>query len=588
MTQTRRLIAILAADVAGYSRLIGADEEGTLNRLRAIRAAVIDPKVGEHNGRVVKTTGDGLLVEFSSVVDALRCATQWQTGMVERNAGASDNRIEFRIGINVGDVVVEDGDIFGNGVNVAARLEGLAEPGGICVSARVQEDVAGRLDLTFDDLGEQSLKNIARSVRVYRVRLATAETAPPKVTPTESGPALTLPDKPSIAVLPFANMSGDPEQEYFADGMVEEIITALSRIRWLFVIARNSSFTYKGKAVDVKQVGRELGVRYVLEGSVRKAGNRVRITGQLIDATVGNHIWAERYDRELADIFAVQDEITERVVATIEPELYAAEHLRSQRKPPESLDAWECVIRALSCIAQSSLTGYNEAEALCRRAIKIYRNYGQAHSLLAWVLLRRTDWSGDITSFFAEAEGEARTALAIDERDPWAHLTHGLVLYRQRRHDEAERAYRRALELNPNFALVHAVLGLPLAYRGAHQDAIESAERAMRLSPNDPLIDRQATHTMAFAKFAAAHYAECVTWARKTIERHPGHLPPYSALIAGAALLGDAFAATEAMRALLRLRPDFSLSWAGKNVPLTGDILKRFLDGLRKAGLPEG
>jgi adenylate cyclase len=587
MTASRRLAAILAADVAGYSRLIGADEEGTLNRLKSIRAEVVDPKITEHRGRIVKTTGDGLLVEFSSVVDALRCATEWQAGMVERNADASDNRIEFRIGINVGDIVVEDGDIFGDGVNVAARLEGLTEPGGICVSARVQEDATGRLDVAFDDLGDQRLKNIARPVRVYRVRLAATEPKVTLVTLTESGPALTLPDKPSIAVLPFQNMSGDPEQEYFADGMVEEIITALSRIRWLFVIARNSTFTYKGQAVDVKQVGRELGVRYILEGSVRKAGQRVRITTQLVDAIIGNHVWAERYDRELADIFAVQDEITERVVGTIEPELYAAEHLRSQRKRPESLDAWECVIRALSCIAQSSLAGYNEAEALCRRAITVSPKYGQAHSLLSWLLLRRTDWSGDVTTFFAEAEGEARSALAIDERDPWAHLTHGLVLYRQRRHDEAERSYRRALELNPNFALAHAVRGLPLAYRGAHRDAIESAERAMRLSPNDPLIDRQATHTMAFAEFAAAHYADCVTWARKTIERHPGHLPPYSALIAGAAMLGDAVGAAEAMRSLLRLRPDFSLTWAGKNVPLTGDILERFLDGLRRAGVPE-
>jgi TolB-like protein len=283
--------------VAGYSRLIGADEEGTLNRLRSIRADVIDPKIAEHRGRIVKTTGDGLLVEFTSVVDALRCATEIQSGVAKGNGGiAVEKRIEFRMGINVGDIVVEDGDIFGDGVNVAARLEGLADPGGICVSARVQEDAGGRLDLTFDDLGEQSLKNIARSVRVYRVRLATAEITP-KVTPTESGPALTLPDKPSIAVLPFANMSGDPEQEYFADGMVEEIITALSRIRWLFVIARNSTFTYKGQSVDVKQVGRELGVRYVLEGSVRKAGQRVRITGQLIDAITGTHLWAASSDK---------------------------------------------------------------------------------------------------------------------------------------------------------------------------------------------------------------------------------------------------------------------------------------------------
>jgi TolB-like protein/class 3 adenylate cyclase len=306
MSQTRRLAAILAADVAGYSRLIGADEEGTLNRLRSIRAEVIDPKIAEHRGRIVKTTGDGLLVEFSSVVDALRCATEIQNAMAEGNAEIdAEGRIEFRIGINVGDVVVEDGDIFGEGVNVAARLEGLADPGGICVSGRVQEDVAGRLDLTFDDIGEQSLKNIARSVRVYRVRLATAESTF-KVTPTDRGTALTLPDKPSIAVLPFQNVSGDPEQEYFADGMVEEIITALSRIRWLFVIARNSSFTYKGQAIDVKQVGRELGVRYVLEGSVRRAGQRVRITGQLIDALTGMHLWADRFDGSFEDIFELQ------------------------------------------------------------------------------------------------------------------------------------------------------------------------------------------------------------------------------------------------------------------------------------------
>ena len=382
-------------------------------------------------------------------------------------------------------------------------------------------------------------------------------------------------------------MSGDSEQDYFADGMVEEIITGLSRIRWLFVIARNSTFTYKGRSVDVKQVGRELRVRYVLEGSVRKVGQRVRIATQLIDATIGNHVWAERYDRPLADIFAVQDEITERVVGAIEPELYAAEYVRSQRKPPESLDAWECVIRALSCIAQSSLAGYNEAEALCRRAITVSPSYGQAHSLLSWLLLRRTDWSGDVTTFFAEAEGEARTALAIDERDPWAHLTHGLVLYRQRRHGEAERAYRRALDLNPNFALAHAVLGLHLAYRGAHREAMESADRAMRLSPIDPLIDRQATHTVAVAEFAAARYPDCVTWVRKTIERHPGHLPPYYALIAASALLGDAESAAEAMKTFLRLRPDFSITWAENNMPLTGDIRERLLDGLRRAGAPE-
>jgi adenylate cyclase len=333
MTAVRRLAAILAADVAGYSRLIGDDEEGTLDRLRSIRADVVDPKIAERRGRIVKTTGDGLLVEFSSVVDALRCATEWQTGMAEWNALApGDNRIEFRIGVHQGDIVVEDDDIFGDGVNVAARLEGLAEPGGICVSARVQEDVAGRLDLTFDDIGEQSLKNIARSVRVYRVRLATTENTP-TVTLTESGPALTLPDKPSIAVLPFANMSGDPEQGYFADGMVEEIITALSRIRWLFVIAGNSSFTYKEQTVDVKQVGRELGVRYVLEGSVRKAGNRIRITTQLIEAKTGAHLWADRFDGSLEDVFELQDQVASSVAGVIEPTLQGGRDPPIERTP---------------------------------------------------------------------------------------------------------------------------------------------------------------------------------------------------------------------------------------------------------------
>jgi TolB-like protein len=316
MTATRRLAAILAADVAGYSRLIGADEGGTLQALKAIRAELIDPSIAAHNGRLVKTTGDGLLVEFSSVVDALHCATEVQAGMAERNAAVpTEKRIEFRIGINVGDIVAEEGDIFGDGVNVAARLEGLAQPGGICVSARVQEDATGKLDLAFEDLGEQALKNIARPVRAFRIATGTVSAT------VREAPALALPDKPSIAVLPFQNMSGDPDQEYFADGMVEEIITALSRIRWLFVIARNSSFTYKGQAVDVKRVGHELGVRYVLEGSVRKVGQRVRITGQLIDAATGSHLWADRFDGSLEDIFQLQDQVAISVAGVIEPTL---------------------------------------------------------------------------------------------------------------------------------------------------------------------------------------------------------------------------------------------------------------------------
>src|SRR6516162_4842752 len=371
MSQTRRLAAILAADVAGYSRLMGADEEGTLGQLKAIRAEIIDPKIVEHHGRVVKTTGDGLLVEFASVVDGLRCATEWQHEMADRNAGLPHtSRIEFRMGINVGDIVVEDGDIFGDGVNVAARLEGLADPGGICVSARVQEDVAGKLDLTFDDIGEQSLKNIARPVRVYRVRPTTsARTA--AVSPFESAPILALPDKPSIAVLPFQNLSGDPDQEYFVDGMVEEITTAISRLPWLFVIARNSSFAYKGKSPDVRQVGRELGVRYVLEGSVRKAGNRVRITGQLIDTMTGAHIWADHFDGSLDDIFELQDQVASSVVGAIEPRLRLAEIERISRKPPENLTVYDLYLRALALSHQFTPESLGEAVSLLQRAVQI-------------------------------------------------------------------------------------------------------------------------------------------------------------------------------------------------------------------------
>jgi adenylate cyclase len=395
MTAPRRLAAILAADVAGYSRLMGVDEEGTLARLKALRADLIDPAIAGHHGRIVKTTGDGMLVEFASVVDAMRCATVWQRSMSERPAAQPrDSHIEWRIGVNLGDIIVDDDDIFGDGVNVAARLEAMAEPGGICVSGAAHDQVRDKLDIEFEDMGEQSLKNIARPVRAYRISPPVdAKAATPRAAPQAP---LPLPDKPSIAVLPFQNISGDPEQEYFADGMVEEIITALSRIRWFFVIARNSTFTYKGHAVDVKQVGRELGVRYVLEGSVRKSSNRIRVTAQLVEAATGNHVWAERYDRDLADIFAVQDEITERVVAAIEPELYAAEQVRSQNKPPDRLDAWECVIRALSCIGLGTRDKTTEAEGLCRRAIAIAPDYGRAHSLLAWALLRRTTWSGDL------------------------------------------------------------------------------------------------------------------------------------------------------------------------------------------------
>jgi TolB-like protein/class 3 adenylate cyclase len=366
MAATRRLTAILAADVAGYSRLMGADEEGTLERLKALRDELLDPKIAEHHGRIVKTTGDGLLVEFASVVDAVRCAVAVQQAIPERNAGvAADNRIELRIGINLGDVIVEGDDIYGDGVNIAARIEALADAGGVFVSNTVYDHVRDRLPFVFEDLGDQQVKNITRPVRVYRVhttlthpslragsplsRIAGEGAERQRREAGEGGaPALPLPDKPSIAVLPFQNMSGDPEQEYFADGMVEEIITALSRIRWLFVIARNSSFTYKGQAVDVKQVGLELGVRYVLEGSVRKAGNRVRITAQLIDATSGAHLWADRFDGSAEEVFELQDQVASSVAGVIEPALMMAEMRRSAARPTTKPNAYDFYLRALA------------------------------------------------------------------------------------------------------------------------------------------------------------------------------------------------------------------------------------------------
>jgi adenylate cyclase len=575
----RRLAAILAADVAGYSRLMGEDEEGTIARLKAHRSDLIDAKVAEHRGRIVKTTGDGLLIEFPSVVEAVSCALAMQRAMVERNGGIPvEQQIVFRIGINLGDIIVEDGDIHGDGVNIAARLEGIAEPGCICISEDVFRQVRDKI-AAVTDIGEQSLKNIVRPLRIFRVVPQAPADARPATQP--------LPDKPSIAVLPFENMSGDPEQEFFADGITEDITSALSKIRWFFVIARNSSFTYKSRTVDVKQVGRELGVRYLLEGSVRKSSNRIRITAQLVDAATGNHIWAERYDREVADIFAVQDEITERVVAAIEPELYAAENLRSRRKAPENLDAWECVIRALSHIGQVTHPGTTEAEVLCRRAIEIAPDYGQAHSLLAWTLVRRPLWSGDLRTVLPEATAEARTALSLDDRDPWAHLAEGAVFFRMHRHGEAERAVRRALELNPNFAPAHAYLGAALAIQGMYDEAVKYTSHALRLSPNDRVVGGFASVAAASAHFAAGHYPECIASARETIDRYPDHQAPHHLLIAAAAMQGDMTAAAEALASLLRLRPDSSLTWVRENTPFAGELLERLLEGLCRAGVPE-
>jgi TolB-like protein len=480
----RRLTAILAADVAGYSRLTGLDEEGTHAQLKAHRRALVDPKISEHRGRIVKTTGDGMLVEFASVVDALRCAVEVQRGMAERNAEVpQDKRIEFRVGINVGDIIIIGGDIFEDGVNVAARLEGLAEPGSICVSARVQEDTRNKLDLSFEDAGEQSLKNIDRPVRVYRVRLSGA--AP------SSRPALPLPDRPSIAVLPFQNMSGDPEQEYFADGMVEEIITALSRFRNLFVIARNSSFTYKGRAVDVKQVGRELGVRYVVEGSVRKVGNRVRITGQLVDATTGGHLWADRFDGTLEDIFELQDRVTASVVGVIAPRLEQVEIERARRKPTESLDAYDYYLRGKASFHQATNASISEALGLFYRAIELDPEYAAAYGMAAWCYIRRKSnrWMTDPVKEITETARLVRRALDLGREDAVALCTAGHALaYVVGDLDQGAVLLDQAVALNPNLSIALNLAGWVKLFLGELDAAIDFQERAIRLSPRDPQI----------------------------------------------------------------------------------------------------
>jgi adenylate cyclase len=571
----RRLAAILAADVAGYSRLIGADESGTLERLRALRRELLDPKIAEHRGRLVKTTGDGLLVEFGSVVDALRCAVEVQREMIGRNVGVpEDHRIELRIGINMGDIVVEDGDIFGDGVNVAARLEALAEAGGICVAARVQEDAAGKLDLAFEDLGEQQLKNIARPVRAYCV-VTRARPAMP-----QPGSNPTLPDKPSIAVLPFANMSGDPEQEYFVDGMVEEIITALSRIRWLFVLARNSSFSYKGQSPDVKQVGRELGVRYVLEGSVRKAGNRVRITGQLIDAATGAHLWADRFDGSLEDVFELQDKVASSVAGVIEPALQAAETARSAGRPTADLTAYDLYLRGYAMLL-SSARQIPEALRLTEQAIARDPRYGPALAWAAFCCFRLVleDRSEDPAADRLKGIDFARRALEVASDDPGILANAALALAYFGEDIGAMMALvDRALALNPNFARGWHIAGMLRNWAGQPDIAIEHIETSLRLSPRARV--GVALLGIGFAHFVSRRFNEAVPKLLLVIQEDPSHPMPYRVLAACYAHMGRL---NDAQEIAARLRAITSVVMQDANFLRKPEHRELLLSGLRLA-----
>lgn len=579
----RRLAAVLAADMVGYSRLMEADETGTLARLKTHRIELIDPAITKNRGRIIKTTGDGMLVEFHSVVDAVLCAAEVQRRMARRNADVAPARwMQFRIGINLGDVIVDGNDIFGDGVNVASRLEVLAESGGICVSGAVRDQVGDRLeDMSFEDLGDQTVKNIVRPIRVFRVRLdQDSRVAPDQV---RNAAAPTVARKPSIAVLPLVNMSGDPEQEFFADGLTEDIITELSRFHDLLVISRNSTFVYKGKAVKVQEVAKEFAVDYVLEGSVRKAGDRIRVTVQLIDAEADRHVWAERYDRELADIFAIQDEMTRAIVATLPGRVEAAAHDRVKRKPTDNMAAYECVLAAKVLHHRSTREDNAEAQRLLERAIVLDPNYAHAHAWRACVLGQTWvySWCADRDAALDQVAAELEIALKLDDNDSDVHRILAALNLNRDDHDKASYHQERALALNPNYDLVVVQQGELLTWLGRPEEGIDWIKKAMRLNPYHP--ERFWSH-LGRACYCTEKYAEAAeAFSRITRPDHTHH----AFLAATFAQMGNAVAAAAHAAEVLKREPKFSAA-----VYLTSQHYKRQVDrerheaGLLKAGLP--
>jgi adenylate cyclase len=538
---------------------------------------------------VIKRTGDGVLVEFRSVVDAVRCAVEVQNGMIERNAGVpQDRRIEFRIGIHLGDVVEEsDGDLMGDGVNIASRLEGVAAPGAICLSEDAYRQVKARLDLSVSDLGSTLLKNIAEPIRVYSLQVGAAAQAEVAVTSeaVTSQPATAPPPKLSIAVLPFANMSGDAEQDYFADGISEDIITALSKLSQLFVIARNSSFTFKGKNVHVQEVGTKLGVRHVLEGSVRKSGNRVRITAQLIDATSGGHLWAERFDRDLTDIFAVQDDVTQQIVGALSVNLTEGDRKRLAPEHPGNMEAYDYFLRGRELWHRLTKETNIAARDLLQRAIELDPKFASSHAFLA--LTHALDyvngWSPSPPSSREQAEEVATRAVALDDRDPWAHWALGLVNLYMRRHAEAISEAQRAIALNPNFAEGHVSLGEALHYSGRSDEALTYFDRAKVLNPYFPDV---LLHFQALASFQLGRYEEAVGLLKQRLTRNPVTDVSRALLAASYGHLGRFDEARAAWQEVLRVNPDYSLEYRRKVLPYKNpDDFELVVDGLRKAGV---
>jgi adenylate cyclase len=579
----RRLAAILAADVAGYSRLMGEDEEGTLNALRTLRQSLIDPKVAEHRGRIVKTTGDGALVEFASTVDAVRCAIGIQRAMAGHNADRSrDSRIEFRIGINVGDIIVEGGDIFGDGVNIAARLESISEAGGVCISDVVHQQVNGRVEAAFIDLGEQTLKNITRPVRVYRLDLAPKATTAsdmPRPTPVQF-------DKTSIAVLAFNNMSGDPEQEYFSDGISEDIITDLSKLSELQVIARNSTFTYKGNPVDVKQVGRDLGVRYVLEGSVRKAGNRIRVSGQLIDAESGVHIWADRFDRDLDDIFAVQDELTQEIIAALKIRLSATEKALIVAGGTKNVEAHDLFLKGRELLFVNKRETFDQTIACFRRAIELDPNYGApiAGLAMAYTFDYQNHFTATPEKSLDQADRLVSEALTKDDKDPFVHWVATVVATWKKDYDRWEDEAERALRLNPNYGLAVNSLGTVRLYRGEPVEAIPYIERAIRLDP----AQQQYRHFLGTAYFVAGNYETAAAVFKDRIANTPTTDLSRAFLASTLGHLGRPEEARTVWQELKEINPRYSYVDHLGRLPFKNPAhADKFTDGLRKAGLVE-
>jgi len=584
---TRKLAAILVSDMVGYTRLMARDEAGTLARLKALRAELIDPEIAARNGRIVKVMGDGMLVVFDSVVGAVEAAEAVQKAMAAREAAVPpDQRIAFRVGIHLGDIIIEDDDIFGDSVNLAARLEGIAPEGGICLSEDAWRQVQGKVSLHFDDLGERELKNIPGRHRVYGVNLDPARLTP-EAFEALTGERLELPDKPSLAVLPFENMSGDAEQEYFADGIAEDILTTLSKISDMVVMARNSTFAYKGQAVDIRQVGRDLGVRYVLEGSVRKGGNRVRITAQLIDAQSGDHIWAERYDRTLEDIFAVQDEISREIVVALSVKLGHGEETRIWSGGSRSFEAWECTSRGFAAHLRFTAQGNREAQRLARKALEIEPDSAAARTLLAWALIigGRFGFLPDREAALAEAEVLAAELIALDTRNADGHALMGNLHATRMRFDDAIVSGELAVELAPSIATNHAVLALTLYRAGCFQACLMRIRKAIRLSPYFPdwfLValgeGYRGTGQLEKAREVFEYFAA----------RAPDNLLSQARLACIHAELGNEAQARAVAKTVLSLDPGFSAARFVEIAPLKEKVERdKFAAGLVKAGLPE-